>query len=59
MITTGGTTGPGNLNRGSYTFDGYTLELRDENGQTTRTSAFFWTKKKNDLMIGGRMYSRD
>lgn len=59
IITTGGESGPGNLTRGSSTFDGYTLELRGEDGQTIRTYAFFWTKKKNDLMIGGRTYSRD
>ncbi|WP_084046011.1 hypothetical protein [Deinococcus hopiensis] len=57
-VTTGSAAGPSSRVRATYVFDGYTLEFRGQNGQTSRTYAFFWDKKKNNLMIGGRTYTR-
>jgi hypothetical protein len=44
--------------KGSYTFDGYTLELRFENGKVNRTYGYYWDKKKDSLVIDGTTYSR-
>ncbi|UBV45292.1 hypothetical protein LAJ19_21100 (plasmid) [Deinococcus taeanensis] len=57
-VTTGAATGPSTLTKGTYVFDGYTLELRGPDGQSSRTYAFYWDRRKNELMIGGRTYSR-
>jgi hypothetical protein len=47
-----------NDQKGTYIFDGYTLELRFENGKVDRTFGYYWDKKKDSLVIGARTYSR-
>jgi hypothetical protein len=44
--------------RGAYTFDGYTLELRFDDGKVNRGFGYYWDKKKDSLVIGGTTYAR-
>ncbi|MFC4453658.1 hypothetical protein [Deinococcus sonorensis] len=57
-MTTAAGSGPSSGDTGTYVFDGYTLEFRGPDGQTSRTYAFFWDAKHDALMIGGRTYTR-
>jgi hypothetical protein len=42
---------------GTYTLDGYTLELRYDDGRITRSFFYFWDDKKDNAVIGGVTYS--
>jgi hypothetical protein len=42
---------------GTYTLDGYTLELRYDDGRIDRTFFYFWNDKKDYVVIGGVTYS--
>jgi hypothetical protein len=57
-VTTGAASGPGSRAGGTYRFEGYTLELKGPDGQVTRTYAFYWTKDRKNLNIGGTTYTR-
>ncbi|GGR34681.1 hypothetical protein [Deinococcus ruber] len=59
MVTTSAASSPADFTSGTYVFKGYTLEFRSRSGQTSRTYAFFWTKDKKSLMIGGQTYTRE
>lgn len=41
---------------GTYTFDGYTLELHYQNGQAKRLLFFYWDNKKDYAFIGDATY---
>lgn len=42
---------------GTYTLDGYTLELRYDDGRSERMFFFFWDDKKTHVVINGTTYS--
>jgi hypothetical protein len=44
---------------GTYTLDGYTLELRYDDGRITRSFFYFWDDKKDNAVIGGVTYSTE
>ncbi|MBZ9712020.1 hypothetical protein [Deinococcus multiflagellatus] len=57
-VTTGAASGPSTRAGGTYTFSGYTLELR-RGVEVTRTYAFYWSRDKKNLNIGGTTYTRE
>ncbi len=42
---------------GTYTLDGYTLELRYDDGNIVRKTFYFWNEKKDNAVIGAVTYS--
>lgn len=44
---------------GTYTFDGFTLELRYGDGRVVRVPAFYWDATRKNLWIAGTTYSRE
>lgn len=44
---------------GTYTLDGYTLELRYDDGRVERTFFYFWDDKKDNAVFGGVTYSTE
>lgn len=44
--------------RGSYHFEGYTLELRYDSGQVVRKLSYPWSEKLDNIVIGGVSFSR-
>jgi type II secretory pathway pseudopilin PulG len=44
---------------GTYTLDGYTLELRYDDGRIERSFFYFWDDKKTNAVIGGLTYSTE
>jgi hypothetical protein len=42
---------------GTYTLDGYTLELRFDDGRVERSFFYFWDDEKTHVVIGGVTYS--
>lgn len=56
--TTGNTFTAAKDQEGTYTFSGYTLELRYASGRVMRTYAYFWDARKNDLVISGVTWHR-
>jgi hypothetical protein len=42
---------------GTYTLDGYTLELRFDDGRVERSFFYFWSGEKKHVVIGGVTYS--
>lgn len=44
---------------GTYTLDGYTLELRYDDGTVVRKIFYFWDERKNNAVIGSVTYSTE
>ena len=44
---------------GAYRLDGYTLELRYDNGTVLRVPAYFWNAKRDNFSINGRTFSNE
>jgi hypothetical protein len=44
---------------GTYTLDGYTLELRFDDGRIERSFFYFWNDEKANAVIGGVTYSTE
>ena len=46
------------VEEGTYKLDGYTLELRFKDGTVQRRYVYLWGNKDDNIVIGGRTYSR-